>query len=91
MIGAQTDQAVQEHLIEKYMLLPNQVWDSIIQQATKVSPGSPGASHMLLLAKETSISSCVLFFCFLLERGHPQGPGDCASARQHPEDQREGV
>ncbi|MEQ2206107.1 Exportin-1 [Xenoophorus captivus] len=24
MIGAQTDQAVQEHLIEKYMLLPNQ-------------------------------------------------------------------
>ena len=36
MIGAQTDQAVQEHLIEKYMMLPNQVWDSIIQQATKV-------------------------------------------------------
>ncbi len=36
MIGAQTDQTVQEHLIEKYMLLPNQVWDSIIQQATKV-------------------------------------------------------
>ncbi|KAG7260759.1 LOW QUALITY PROTEIN: hypothetical protein CRUP_000198 [Coryphaenoides rupestris] len=35
MIGAQTDQAVQEHLIEKYMMLPNQVWDSIIQQATK--------------------------------------------------------
>uniref|UniRef100_A0AAY5KLI1 Exportin-1 n=1 Tax=Esox lucius TaxID=8010 RepID=A0AAY5KLI1_ESOLU len=35
MIGAQTDQAVQEHIIEKYMLLPNQVWDSIIQQATK--------------------------------------------------------
>lgn len=37
MIGAQTDQTVQENLIEKYMLLPNQVWDSIIQQATKVS------------------------------------------------------
>lgn len=36
MIGAQTDQTVQERLIEKYMLLPNQVWDSIIQQATKV-------------------------------------------------------
>ncbi|PIO27400.1 hypothetical protein AB205_0094780 [Aquarana catesbeiana] len=36
MIGAQTDQPVQEHLIEKYMLLPNQVWDSIIQQATKI-------------------------------------------------------
>uniref|UniRef100_S4R883 Exportin-1 n=1 Tax=Petromyzon marinus TaxID=7757 RepID=S4R883_PETMA len=35
MISAQTDPIVQEHLIEKYMLLPNQVWDSIIQQATK--------------------------------------------------------
>ncbi|CAK8692305.1 exportin-1-like [Clavelina lepadiformis] len=35
MISAQTDQVVQEHLIEKYMLLPNQVWDSIIQKATK--------------------------------------------------------
>ncbi|TNN60463.1 Exportin-1 [Liparis tanakae] len=35
MIAAQTDQTVQERLIEKYMLLPNQVWDSIIQQATK--------------------------------------------------------
>lgn len=46
MIGAQTDQAVQEHLIEKYMLLPNQVWDSIIQQATKVSQG---VSNTLLI------------------------------------------
>ncbi len=35
MVSAQTDSMVQEHLIEKYMLLPNQVWDGIIQQATK--------------------------------------------------------
>ncbi|XP_076306082.1 LOW QUALITY PROTEIN: exportin-1-like [Tachypleus tridentatus] len=35
MISAQTDQVVQEHLIEKYMLLPSQVWDDIINQATK--------------------------------------------------------
>ncbi|XP_033121049.1 exportin-1-like [Anneissia japonica] len=35
MISAQTDSMVQEHLIEKYMLLPNQVWDNIIQEATK--------------------------------------------------------
>lgn len=35
MISAQTDNAVQEHLIEKYMTLPNQVWDSMIQHATK--------------------------------------------------------
>ncbi|CAG0882753.1 unnamed protein product [Darwinula stevensoni] len=35
MISAQTDHIVQEHLIEKYMLLPNQVWDDIINQAAK--------------------------------------------------------
>ncbi|XP_013774105.1 exportin-1-like [Limulus polyphemus] len=35
MISAQTDQVVQEHLIEKYMFLPSQVWDDIINQATK--------------------------------------------------------
>lgn len=36
MIGAQTDQVQQERLVEKYMSLPNQVWDSIINQATQV-------------------------------------------------------
>ncbi|XP_046388260.1 exportin-1 [Ischnura elegans] len=35
MISAQVDQVAQEHLIEKYMMLPNQVWDDIISQATK--------------------------------------------------------
>lgn len=35
MISAQTDQFQQERLIEKYMSLPNQVWDNIIQQATR--------------------------------------------------------
>ncbi|ODN05594.1 Exportin-1 [Orchesella cincta] len=34
MISAQSDQTVQEHLIEKYMSLPNQVWDDIIAQAS---------------------------------------------------------
>lgn len=37
MISAQTDQVSQEHLIERYSLLPNQVWDGIINQATQVS------------------------------------------------------
>ncbi|XP_021952679.1 exportin-1 [Folsomia candida] len=38
MISAQTDSIVQEALIEKYMALPNQVWDEIISQAaTNVS------------------------------------------------------
>lgn len=36
MINAQVDAVMQEHLIEKYMLLPNQVWDDIISQAAKV-------------------------------------------------------
>ncbi|OXB52898.1 hypothetical protein ASZ78_006424, partial [Callipepla squamata] len=35
MTGAQTDRTVQEHLIEKHMLLPNPVWDCRIQQAAK--------------------------------------------------------
>ncbi|KAM3964188.1 exportin-1 emb [Aphomia sociella] len=34
MISAQIDQVAQEQLIEKYMLLPNQVWDDIISQAS---------------------------------------------------------
>lgn len=35
MISAQSDKFVQEPLIERYMLLPNQVWDDIINQATR--------------------------------------------------------
>ena len=35
MISAQTDHSAQEVLIEKYMALPNQVWDGIINQATQ--------------------------------------------------------
>merc|ERR1711963_1337307 len=35
MISASTDQQQQEQLIEKYMALPNQVWDDIINQASK--------------------------------------------------------
>lgn len=34
MIQAQVDSVVQERLIEKYMSLPNEIWDSIIQRAT---------------------------------------------------------
>lgn len=63
MIGAQTDQAVQEVLIEKYMLLPNQVWDSIIQQATKVRADWPAPFCARVL-------DCVLSAA---ERGHPEG------------------
>ncbi|CAI8039377.1 Exportin-1 [Geodia barretti] len=34
MIQAQMDSVVQERLIEKYMSLPNDIWDSVIQRAT---------------------------------------------------------
>lgn len=56
MIGAQTDQAVQEVLIEKYMLLPNQVWDSIIQQATKVRADRSAVCCSLLLFSWANLS-----------------------------------
>lgn len=65
MIGAQTDQAVQEHLIEKYMLLPNQVWDSIIQQATKVSLRSQGVSPTLLITVNTAKKAILSCFKWL--------------------------
>ena len=35
MISAQSDKKMQEHLIDKYMKLPNQVWNGIIQRATQ--------------------------------------------------------
>ena len=37
MIAAHPDPSIQEHLMEKYMSLPNQVWDDVINQASKVS------------------------------------------------------
>jgi exportin-1 len=36
MISAQGDLPIQDTLIEKYMHLPNAVWDSLILQATNV-------------------------------------------------------
>ncbi|XP_065919599.1 exportin-1-like [Dysidea avara] len=35
MIAAQLDQVVQERLVEKYMALPNQIWDNIIAKASQ--------------------------------------------------------
>lgn len=58
MIGAQTDPPVQQVLIEKYMLLPNQVWDSIIQQATKVRADRSAVCYILLLFPCAKLSRC---------------------------------
>ncbi|GAB6021702.1 Exportin-1 [Chamberlinius hualienensis] len=61
MISAQTDQMVQERLIEKYMLLPNQVWDDIINQATKVNVDvlkDPDAVKQLANILKTNVRAC---------------------------------
>lgn len=60
MIGAQTDQGVQEHLIEKYMMLPNQVWDDIIHQATKSVDvlKDPDAVKQLGNILKTNVRAC---------------------------------
>lgn len=36
MIGAQVNSKIQEQLIDKYMMLPNLIWDDCISQASKV-------------------------------------------------------
>lgn len=36
MISAQVNSRIQEQLIDKYMLLPNLIWDDCISQASKV-------------------------------------------------------
>lgn len=36
MISAQVNSKIQEQLIDKYMLLPNLIWDDCISQASKV-------------------------------------------------------
>jgi exportin-1 len=36
MLSAQSDLTIQDQLIEKYMQLPNNVWDNLIVQATNV-------------------------------------------------------
>lgn len=37
MISSHTDDTIQKDSIEKYMALPNRIWDAIIEQAAKVS------------------------------------------------------
>ncbi|XP_014239035.1 exportin-1 isoform X1 [Trichogramma pretiosum] len=61
MISAQVDTVVQESLIEKYMLLPNQVWDDIISQAAKVDVEilkDPEAVKQLASILKTNVRAC---------------------------------
>lgn len=60
MINAQVDQVAQEHLIEKYMMLPNQVWDDIISQASKNVDVLKDADAVKQLASilKTNVRAC---------------------------------
>ncbi|KAJ8674237.1 hypothetical protein QAD02_005499 [Eretmocerus hayati] len=60
MISAQVNSVLQEHLIEKYMLLPNQVWDDIISQASKNVEvlKNPEAVKQLTTILKTNVRAC---------------------------------
>ncbi|XP_004925540.2 exportin-1 [Bombyx mandarina] len=60
MISAQVDQVAQELLIEKYMLLPNQVWDDIISQASRNVEilKDPEAVKQLVSILKTNVRAC---------------------------------
>lgn len=90
MISAQADTVAQEQLIEKYMLLPNQVWDDIISQASKVRR----VIHLkffYLREKITHFSrmckyifeKIINIYSFLLECGCLEGPRSSKTTRQH--------
>lgn len=60
MISAQTDQSQQERLVDRYMLLPNQVWDDIIKQASKNVDvlKEPDAVRQLGNILKTNVRAC---------------------------------
>lgn len=60
MISAQADQGQQERLVDRYMLLPNQVWDDIIKQASKNVDvlKEPDAVRQLGNILKTNVRAC---------------------------------
>lgn len=60
MISAQVDTMAQDVLIEKYMMLPNQVWDDIISQASKNVDvlKDPDAVKQLASILKTNVRAC---------------------------------
>lgn len=88
MISAQADTVIQEQLIEKYMLLPNQVWDDIISQASKVCHNI--CSYIYKFQKIfynafMSMYNCIIFESkyFSPECGCLKGPRGRETTRQH--------
>lgn len=61
MISAKVDQVEQDILIEKYMTLPNQVWDEIINHASKVSVKTTFFTVMLCYLSPSSLLNCKSF------------------------------
>ncbi|XP_047132277.1 exportin-1 isoform X2 [Hydra vulgaris] len=60
MISSQTDQVVTDRLIEKCMFLPNQIWDGIIQSASKDINilRDPETVKQLMNILKTNVSAC---------------------------------
>lgn len=60
MISAQNDASIQDQLIEKYMLLPNTVWDALIAQATNDynTLKEPEAVKQLANILKTNVRAC---------------------------------
>ena len=79
MIAASTDEQQQEQLIEKYMLLPNQVWDDIITQVRHDIVGARGGFML--------DANPFLFLVGVSQRGRLERPGGCEATRQYFEDQ----
>lgn len=52
-----------ERLIEKYMSLPNQAWDNIVKEATRVSSSEPNNLFVQNnLARIGSVKTCSIVF-----------------------------
>lgn len=66
MISAQSDKSVQDHLIEKYMMLPNLAWDDIISQASRNvdTLKDPDVVKQLANILKTNVRACTAL-------GHP--------------------
>lgn len=71
MISAQFDAVMQEHLIEKYMLLPNQVWDDIISQAATVN------KYMFMKYRQLKCTQNLTLFLYFPECWGTKRPRSC--------------
>jgi hypothetical protein len=81
MINAQTDGMARERLIEKYMSLPNQIWDGVIAAATK--------ARITGYVRTIPVHIKALVLC--VECGGFKRSRDCETAVQYTEDKCAGM